>query len=111
MSKVCSFLPLCCVFERMVNYLVQFKGCAVYYAESIDTVGDDIREVKPNGFASVPRVLEKVYDKIVAKGKDLSGIKKNLFFWALDLALKYELNSANGWCYEFQLKWPRKLVF
>jgi long-chain acyl-CoA synthetase len=95
----------------MVNYLVQFKGCAVYYAESIDTVGDDIREVKPNGFASVPRVLEKVYDKIVAKGKDLSGIKKNLFFWALDLALKYELNSANGWWYEFQLKWARKLVF
>ncbi len=110
-SKVISFLPLCHVFERMVNYLIQFKGCAVYYAESIDTVGDDIREIQPNGFASVPRVLEKVYDKIVAKGKELTGIKKNLFFWALNLALRYELNGINGWWYEFQLKIARKLVF
>lgn len=110
-SKVISFLPLCHVFERMVNYLVQYKGCSVYYAESIDAVGDNLREIKPNGFASVPRVLEKVFDKIVANGKDLSGIKKNLFFWALNLGLRYELNGANGWWYEFQLKIARKLIF
>lgn len=106
-----SFLPLCHVFERMVNYLVQYKGCTVYYAESIETVGDNIREIKPNGFASVPRVLEKVYDKIILKGKELKGIKKNLFFWAVGLAHKYELNKANGWWYEFQLKIARKLIF
>jgi len=110
-SKVLSFLPLCHVFERMVNYLVQYKGSAVYYAENIDSIGDNIKEIKPNGFATVPRVLEKVYDKIVNKGKELTGIKKNLFFWALDLAQKYELNKANGGWYEFQLKLARKLVF
>lgn len=110
-DKVISFLPLCHVFERMVNYLFQFKGCAVYYAENIDTVGDNIREINPNGFASVPRVLEKVYDKIVSKGKELTGIKKNLFFWALNLANKYELNKINGTWYEFQLKIARKLIF
>jgi len=110
-SKVLSFLPLCHVFERMVNYLVQYKGSAVYYAENIDSIGDNIKEIKPNGFATVPRVLEKVYDKIVNKGKELNGIKKSLFFWALDLAQKYELNGANGGWYEFQLKLARKLVF
>lgn len=110
-SKVLSFLPLCHVFERMVNYLVQFKGCTVYYAENIETIGENIKEVKPNGFATVPRVLEKVYDKIVNKGKELTGIKKILFFWALNLALRYELDNANGIWYELQLKIARKLVF
>jgi long-chain acyl-CoA synthetase len=98
-------------FERMVNYLVQFKGCTVYYAENIETIGENIKEVKPNGFATVPRVLEKVYDKIVNKGKELTGIKKILFFWALNLALRYELDNANGIWYELQLKIARKLVF
>lgn len=110
-DKMLSFLPLCHVFERMVNYLVQYKGCSVYYAENIESVGDNIREIKPQGFASVPRVIEKVYDKIILKGKELSGIKKNLFFWAVDLAHKYELNGANGAWYEFQLKIARKLIF
>jgi len=110
-DNILSFLPLCHVFERMVNYLVQFKGCSVYYAENIDAVGDNIREIHPQGFASVPRVLEKVYDKIILKGKELTGIKKNLFFWAVDLAQRYELNGANGAWYEFQLKIARKLIF
>lgn len=110
-STVISFLPLCHVFERMVNYLWQYSGCSIYYAESIDTIGENIKEIQPNGFASVPRVLEKVYDKIVNKGKELTGIKKNLFFWALNLAHKYELNKANGAWYELQLKLARKLVF
>ena len=110
-DKFLSFLPLCHVFERMVNYLVQYRGCAVYYAESIETVGDNIREVSPQGFAAVPRVIEKLYDKIVLKGKELTGIKKSLFFWAVNLGLKYELNNANGAFYEFQLKMANKIIF
>ncbi|NOZ46755.1 MAG: long-chain fatty acid--CoA ligase [Chlorobi bacterium] len=110
-DKFLSFLPLCHVLERMVNYLVQHKGCAVYYAESTDTIGENLLEVKPNGFATVPRVLEKLYDKILLKGKGLSGIKKALFFWALNIGLKYELNKANGTWYEFKLNLANKLIF
>jgi long-chain acyl-CoA synthetase len=106
-----SFLPLCHVLERMVNYLVMSNGAAVYYAESIDTLGDDMRDVKPHGFTAVPRVLEKIFDKIVLKGKELTGIKKTLFFWAVNLGLKYELNNANGLQYEMQLKLANKLIF
>ena len=106
-----SFLPLCHVFERMVNYLVQSRGCAVYYAESVDTIGENLREVNPNGFAAVPRVIEKLYDKLILKGKELPGIKKNLFFWAVNLGLKYELNNANGPFYELQKKLADKLIF
>ena len=106
-----SFLPLCHVLERMVNYLVQYKGLGVYYAESIDTIGENLLEVKPNGFATVPRVLEKLYDKIILKGKELKGIKRNLFFWAVDLGLRYETDGANGWWYEQQLKLANKLIF
>lgn len=106
-----SFLPLCHVFERMVNYLVQYRGCGVYYAESVDTIGDNIREVNPQGFAAVPRVIEKLYDKLILKGKELSGVKKSLFFWAVELGLKYELNKANGAWYEMQLKIADKLIF
>ncbi len=106
-----SFLPLCHVFERMVNYLYQYKGCGVYYAESVDTIGDNLREVHPNGFASVPRVIERLYDKLLLKGKELKGIKKNLFFWAVDLGLKYELNRANGAWYELQRSIADKLIY
>ena len=110
-DRFLSFLPLCHVFERMVNYLVQHRGCGVYYAESVDTIGENIREVNPQGFAAVPRVIEKLYDKLILKGKELSGIKKSLFFWAVDLGLKYELNKANGAFYEMQLKIADKLIF
>ncbi len=110
-GKFLSFLPLCHVFERMVNYLLHVRGVAVYYAESIETVGDNIREVNPEGFAAVPRVIEKLFDKIMLKGKELSGIKKGMFFWAVNLGLRYELNGANGWWYEFQLKIANKLIF
>jgi long-chain acyl-CoA synthetase len=106
-----SFLPLCHVLERMVNYLVMTNGAAVYYAESIETLGDDMRDISPHGFTCVPRVLEKIFDKIMLKGKGLSGIKKRLFFWAVNLGLKYELNKANGWWYETQLKLANKLIF
>ena len=110
-GKFLSFLPLCHVLERMVNYLVQYQGCAVYYAESIETIGDNLREVSPEGFTTVPRVIEKLYDKIILKGKELSGIKKSLFFWAVNLGLKYELNKANGWWYETQRNIADKLIF
>lgn len=108
---VLSFLPLCHVFERMVNYLFQFYGNGVYYAESIDTVGDNIKEIKPHAFASVPRVVERLYDKIIMKGKDLKGIKRALFFWAVNLGLKFELNNANGAWYGLKLKIADKLIF
>ena len=109
--KALSFLPLNHVYERMLNTLYIYLGLGIYYAESLETIGDNLKEVKPQVFATVPRLLEKVYDKIVAKGHEQTGIKKKLFFWALDLGLKYELNGANGWWYEMQLSLANKLVF
>ncbi|MBI9057520.1 MAG: long-chain fatty acid--CoA ligase [Labilibaculum sp.] len=109
--KTLSFLPINHVYERMVNYQYQYKGVSIYYAESMDTIGDNLRELKPHGFATVPRLLEKVYDKIMAKGKSLPFIKKSIFLWAVKLGSKYELNRANGSWYEFKLKIARKLIF
>lgn len=109
--KTLSFLPINHVYERMVNYQYQFKGISIYYAESMDTIGDNLRELKPDGFATVPRLLEKVYDKIMAKGKSLPFLKKAIFLWAVNLGQKYELNQANGKWYEFKLKIARKLIF
>jgi long-chain acyl-CoA synthetase len=110
-SKSLSFLPLCHVYERMISYLYFYTGTSIYYAESLETIGDNLREVQPDVFTAVPRLLEKVYDKIVAKGTELTGIKKALFFWALSLGQKYELNGANGAFYEFQLKLANKIIF
>ena len=110
-SRALSFLPICHIFERMILYLYQYYGVSVYFGESIDKISDNIKEVKPNVITAVPRLLEKVYDKIYAKGTELSGIKKVLFFWAINLGLKYEPYGANGTWYEFQLKIARKLIF
>lgn len=110
-QRTLSFLPLCHVLEREVNYLHQFKGIGIYYAENIDSIGENLREIKPHGFTTVPRVIEKLYDKIMLLGKSLTGVKRKLFFWAVDLGLRYELNGANGWWYEQQLKLANKLVF
>lgn len=82
-TRVLSFLPLCHVYERLVNYLFQAKGCTIYYAENLGTIAADMASVKANAFATVPRVIERIYDKIVSKGEDLSGIKKIIFFWAM----------------------------
>lgn len=106
-----SFLPVCHIFERMILYLYQYYGISIYFAESIEKMSDNLKEVKPHVMTAVPRLLEKVYDKIYAKGSDLTGIKKKLFFWAIDLGLAYEPYGANGWWYEFQLKIARKLIF
>ncbi|WP_353131854.1 long-chain fatty acid--CoA ligase [Pseudopedobacter sp.] len=110
-TRALSFLPLSHIFERMVVYMYFYLGISVYYAESLDTIVQNLSEVKPHCFTAVPRLLEKVYDKIVAKGHELTGIKKSLFFWALNLGLKYELDGANGSWYELQLKIARKLIF
>ncbi len=110
-DRAISFLPLCHVFERVVEYYYLYKGTSIYYAESIEQIGENLKEINPTVMPTVPRLLEKVYDKIVAKGSDLSGIKKGLFFWALNLGLKHELNGKNGWWYEFKLKIANKLIF
>ncbi len=109
--RALSFLPLNHVYERMLSYLYMYYGISIYYAESMETIGDNLKEVKPMIFVTVPRLLEKVYDKIVAKGSELTGIKKALFFWALHLGLRYELNGTNGWWYEQQLKIANKIIF
>lgn len=110
-QKALSFLPLCHVFERMLDYLYIYKSVSIYYAESMDTIADNLKEVKPQLFATVPRLLEKVYDKIVAKGTDLTGIKKRLFFWALELGLKYDPIIDGGFWYNLQLKLANKIIF
>jgi long-chain acyl-CoA synthetase len=106
-----SFLPICHVFERMILYLYQYCGVSVYFAESIEKLSENAQDIKPNVMTAVPRLYEKIYDKIYAKGEDLTGLKKKLFFWAVNLGLKYEPYGANGWWYEKQLALARKLIF
>ncbi|MEH6408712.1 MAG: long-chain fatty acid--CoA ligase [Leeuwenhoekiella sp.] len=110
-SKALSFLPVCHVYERMLIYLYQYTGVTIYFAESLDTISENLKEVQPQVMTAVPRLLEKVYDKIIAKGAELTGIKKKLFFWAVDLGLAYEPYGANGWWYEKKLAIARKLIF
>ncbi|HEX2846581.1 MAG TPA: long-chain fatty acid--CoA ligase [Chitinophagaceae bacterium] len=106
-----SFLPLNHIFEKMVSYLYLFKGTSIYYAESLDTIGENLKEVKPHMFTTVPRLLEKVYDRIMQKGNELTGIKKKLFFWAHGLAERFEINQNQGLWYNIQLKLANKLIF
>jgi len=106
-----SFLPVCHVFERMILYLYQFCGIEIYFAEGIEKLTENAQEIKPNVMTAVPRLYEKIYDKIILKGEDLTGIKKKLFFWAVNLGLRYEPYGANGWWYEKQLGLARKLIF
>ena len=110
-SRGLSFLPICHIFERMILYLYQYYGVSIYFGESIEKISDNINEVNPTVMSAVPRLLEKVYDKIYSKGLQLKGIKRKLFFWAVDLGLRYEPYGANGFWYEFQLKIARKLIF
>jgi long-chain acyl-CoA synthetase len=105
-----SFLPVCHVYERMLHYLYMKTGISIHFAESMDTIGDNIREVQPEIFTAVPRLIEKVYEKIIAKGDELSGIKKGLFFWAVKIGEEFELEGKSGW-YKFKLKIARKLIF
>lgn len=109
--KALSFLPVCHVFERMILYLYQYLNIAIYFAEGIDKIAVNIKEVQPDLMTVVPRLLEKMYDAIIAKGTELNGIKKVLFFWAVALGLNYKPYGENGWWYEFKLKIARKLIF
>ncbi|GEQ85944.1 AMP-dependent synthetase [Patiriisocius marinistellae] len=110
-SKALSFLPVCHIYERMLLYMYQYCGVSIYFAESLETISPNLQEVHPEVMSAVPRLLEKVYDKIIAKGADLTGVKKSLFFWAVDLGLKWEPYGQNGWIYETKLKIARKLIF
>ncbi|MHA6280749.1 AMP-dependent synthetase/ligase [Salinimicrobium sp. CAU 1759] len=106
-----SFLPVCHIFERMILYLYQYYSVSIHFAESIEKISDNLKEVKPHVISAVPRLLEKVYDKIIAKGSTVGGIKQKLFFWSVELGLEYEPYGANGWWYETKLNIARKLVF
>jgi long-chain acyl-CoA synthetase len=109
--RALSFLPLNHVYERMVLYLYIRLGVSIYYAQNMSTIAEDLKDVKPQIFTTVPRLLEKVYDKIVAKGYELGGLKRRIFLWSLDLGLKYDPNVNAGWWYNQQLKLAQKLVF
>lgn len=108
-SRALSYLPLCHVYERMLNYMYQYMGTTVYYAESIGTITDNLKEVEPQIMSSVPRLLEKIYDRIISKGRKLKGIQKAIFFWSVNLGLRYSTN--NGPLYNLQLRIARALVF
>ncbi len=110
-DKALSFLPLNHSFEKMISYLYLCYGISIYYAESMDTIGDNLREVKPQIMTCVPRLLEKVYEKILTKGQDLKGIKRALFFWALSLGERWDNQKSNGIFYNLQLAIANKLIF
>ena len=110
-NRTMSYLPVCHILERFYLYICQYYSISIYFGESLDKIGDNLKEIQPNLMTGVPRVLEKVYDKIYAKGSELTGIKKKLFFWANDIGMRYEPYGANGWFYELQLALARKLVF
>src|SRR5690606_14567714 len=110
-TRILSFLPICHIFERVLIYIYQYAGAGIYYAEGLDKISDNIKEVKPHLMSVVPRLLEKVFDKIHAKGEELTGVKKSLFFWAIQLGERWEPYGKNGWWYETQLKIARKLIF
>src|SRR5690606_23133539 len=100
----------CHVYERMLHYLYIHLGASIYFAESMDTIGENIKEVKPHVFTAVPRLLEKVFDKIMAKGDELTGVKRKLLFWAVELAEQYDVKWMSPW-YNFRLAIARKLIF
>ncbi len=110
-TKVLSFLPLNHIFEKTVTYIYLFSGIGIYYAESLETIGDNLKEIKPDGFTTVPRLLEKVFEKIMATGSNLKGIKRSLFFWAVKLGKRYDNRVSGGWLYNLQLALANKIIF
>ncbi len=110
-QKVLSFLPLNHIFEKVASYIYLYSGMSIYYAESMETIGDNLKEIAPDGFSTVPRLLEKVYEKIMMKGEELTGLKRKLFFWAVALGEQYDnLKTGSAW-YQFQLKLANKIIF
>jgi long-chain acyl-CoA synthetase len=110
-AVVLSFLPLSHIYERSLTYHFQYKGVSIYYAESVGTIMDNLKEIKPDVIAVVPRLLERIFDRIMSKGKELRGLKKIIFFWAVNLGLHYELNRENGWFFEMKLRLANRLIF
>ena len=110
-QKVLSFLPLNHIFEKLASYIYLYSGMSIYYAESLETIGDNLKEISPDGFSTVPRLLEKMYEKIMMKGEELTGVKRKLFFWAVALAEKYDNLIPGSWWYRTQLKLANKLIF
>ena len=110
-STALSFLPVCHIFERATLYVYYYFGVRIFFAESLETISDNLKETQPNIMTAVPRLLEKVYDKIYARGGELDGIKQKLFYWAVNLGLQYQPYGQNGSWYEFKLKIARKLIF
>jgi len=110
-QKYLSILPLCHVGGRMGNYQTQYSGCSIYYAESMGTIAADMGQIKPHGFDAVPRILEKIFDSIIKKGKKLTGIKKVIFFWAVKVGLKYKPVDESSWLYKLKLRIADKLIF
>lgn len=110
-DKVLSFLPLNHIFEKLITYIYMFSGISIYYAESMDTIGANLKEVQPDGFTTVPRLLEKVFERIMATGSQLTGIKRKLFFWAVSLAGRYDNHISGGFWYNLQLSIANKLIF
>ena len=110
-QKVLSFLPLNHIFEKLASYIYLYSGMSIYYAESLETIGDNLKEISPDGFSTVPRLLEKMFEKIMMKGEELTGVKRKLFFWAVALAEKYDNLIPGSWWYQTQLKLANKLIF
>jgi len=110
-TRILSFLPICHIFERVLIYIYQYAGTSIYFAEGLDKIGDNAKEIKPHLMSVVPRLLEKVFDKIMLKADELSGIKHKLFFWAVELGEIWQPYGANGSWYELKLKIANKLIF
>ncbi|HNO98318.1 MAG TPA: long-chain fatty acid--CoA ligase [Ferruginibacter sp.] len=110
-ARALSFLPLNHIFERMVSFIYIYRGISIYYAENLDTIGENLKEVQPNLFSTVPRLLEKTYEKIMAKGAELTGLKRKLFDWSLALANEYDNERSKGLYYNMQLALANKLIF
>ena len=105
-----SFLPLCHAYERMLVYLYQYLGMSVYYAESLATIADNIKEINPTMMSCVPRLLEKIYDKLYLSGKKLPMLQKMIYYWAFNLATHYQL-EGRSWYYNLKFKLADKLIF
>jgi long-chain acyl-CoA synthetase len=110
-QTVLSFLPLCHIFERMVLFVYTHAGVSVYFCDNMEKIGEYLQEVKPHFFTSVPRLLEKLYEKVIATGNQSSPLKKKIFFWAIDLANRYQIDKDQGFFYNTQLNLAKKLVF
>jgi len=110
-SRALSFLPLNHIFEKAGIYLYINGAVGIYFAENLDTIADNLKEVKPHTFNTVPRLLEKVYDKILKTGESLPTVKKGIFNWAISIGLNYDPKENQGTLYNRQLKLANKLVF